>query len=57
MRSDAKKSDSIQYSVVTEENTTASKTNEEGRKREALSTVEIVEMTDHDAEDEWVALD
>jgi len=56
MRSDSKKSDSIQYSVVDEDNTNASKTNEEERKREPLSTVEIVEMSDHNTEDDWVAL-
>jgi hypothetical protein len=55
MISDAKKSDSKQYSIVTEDNTNASKTNKEEIKREALSDVEIVEMTDHNTDD-WVAL-
>ena len=41
-------------SIDTTEN--ANRTNEEDSKRNPSSTVEIVELTDHNTEDEWVAI-
>ena len=56
VKSGSKTSDHRQYYVATEDEISEIITSEHESNRERLSTVEIVELADHNTEGEWVAL-